>query len=151
MPRAFYWRNGTMTALPNPGAGGSHALDVSDNGTIVGVTDYGASIWRDGLVVNLNDLIPHDAGLQLDIAWAINEQGQIAGQGHSGFEVLGFLLTPAQAPPGDVNCDGVVSDADFYLLLDAWGTCGADCPSDIDADGMVGILDFLLLLSNWTA
>jgi probable HAF family extracellular repeat protein len=53
MPRAFWWSNGTMIALPSPGGGGSHALDISDNGVAVGVTDYGASIWHDGAVMNL--------------------------------------------------------------------------------------------------
>ena len=54
---------------------------------------------------------------------------------------------------GDVDGDGIVSVADFLVLLAAWGVCDEpcppSCPADFDDDCAVGILDLLILLGNW--
>jgi hypothetical protein len=59
--------------------------------------------------------------------------------------------TPIEAPLGDLNCDGSVSEDDFWLLLDAWGPCPSEvsCPGDLDGNGAVDVVDFLLMLANW--
>jgi hypothetical protein len=155
MARAFYWKGGTMIALPTPDGVPSSAWDVADDGTIVGTvlgwTGYAATLWRDGVVVNLNDRIPAGTGIHLDYASAINEQGKIPGVGYDGEDLIAFLLTPAAPVPGDLGCDGIVSHDDLVILLDAWGPCNLPqpCPADIDGDARVGIVDFLILLGNW--
>jgi hypothetical protein len=53
----------------------------------------------DGMLVDLNDLIPVDSGWVLVEAKAINDRGQIVGQGHLKSDekkkMRAFLLTPA--------------------------------------------------------
>jgi hypothetical protein len=45
-------------------------------------------------MTDLNTLIPSDSGWRLDVAYAINNEGQIVGQGSNGSVEEGFLLTP---------------------------------------------------------
>ncbi len=50
----------------------------------------------------------------------------------------------------DLNGDGVVSDADLGILLDAWGPCpSASCAADLNADGETGGPDLAILLDSW--
>jgi hypothetical protein len=46
--------------------------------------------------------------------------------------------------PVDLNCDGVVSIADYLIFIPNFG-CEIGCVGDIDADGVVGVTDLLLL------
>jgi probable HAF family extracellular repeat protein len=157
LSRAFLWQQGSMTnlAMP-PGSISSAALAISDSGVIVGQllseTETTGFVWDAGVMADLNTLIPPDAGLEILIAHAINNAGQIACDGwNEDNNRIGILLTPVQIPPGDLDCDGAVSREDLQLLLDAWGPCPAEgtCAADMDGDGAVGIVDFLTLLANW--
>jgi probable HAF family extracellular repeat protein len=103
--RAFIYSNGSMTPLPAPSPE-AYASDINDAGVIVGtmraggaVTKYHAWIYVDGIVTNLNSLIPAGTGLHIAYANAINNAGQIAAtamdaQGH----YHAVLLTPGQGP-----------------------------------------------------
>jgi probable HAF family extracellular repeat protein len=53
-----------------------------------------AFLWKDGVMVDLNDLIPKDSPWMLQSAAGINDSGQIAGQGLIHGEVHAFLATP---------------------------------------------------------
>jgi probable HAF family extracellular repeat protein len=100
-----------MTAIAVPSAD-ARAAGINDSGVVVGTmkASGGSSpdhawIYADGVVTNLNALIPAGSGLHLAFANAINDAGQIAGvavdaQGFS----HGFLLTPADSsePPPPV-------------------------------------------------
>jgi probable HAF family extracellular repeat protein len=153
---AFSWINGQMVDLGTlPGFDRSGAFDVNDADIIVGYAwspGNRAVIWHEGSMVDLNDLIPPDAGVHLDIAYAVNEQGQIACEGtdQSG-DIVGLVLTPVAVSPGDLTCDGHVLADDFQALLEAWGPCPPEgnCLADLDGDGIVGIIDLLALLGNW--
>jgi probable HAF family extracellular repeat protein len=97
--RAFLWETGTMTLLP-PGTQYSQALDINNRGDIVGTyivsgTTHHAALWRDGVRYDLNDMVG-DPRLNLDLANAINDVGQIVGVGawKSDGREFGFLLTP---------------------------------------------------------
>jgi len=94
-----------------PGDTSSAALGINDFGAIVGIsaqapTDFfeppseefncpcHAALWTNGQVVDLNTLIPANSGWQLTIAIAINDRGQIIGQGTFNNNPRSFLLTP---------------------------------------------------------
>jgi probable HAF family extracellular repeat protein len=137
----------------------SIARAVNNHGQIVGEAMCVASgapkaafLWRDGVMHNLNDLIPSGSSLDLRSALDINDAGQIVGYGITPNEELhGFLLEPNLI--GDINGDGEVGIADFLLLLADWGPCPDPpdpCPADLNGDGTVSVNDFLILLANWS-
>jgi probable HAF family extracellular repeat protein len=57
-----------------------------------------AFLWRNGRIMDLNDLIPHRSGWELEEANAINDAGQIVGTGTYNGQKRGFLLTPVTRP-----------------------------------------------------
>lgn len=80
-------------------------LGINNLGEIVGasISSPGPSsgnprayLWRNGVMRDLNTLIPQDSALYLLTAFAINDSGQIAGFGvqMSTGDLHGFLLTP---------------------------------------------------------
>lgn len=113
--KAFLWRNGKSLLLGSlrGDRGGATPWDISNDGVVVGssevsgrppsyagyesrVTRYfvEAFIWEKGEIRNLNDLIPAHSGWYLCLATAINDRGQIVGNGLRGRESHAFLLTP---------------------------------------------------------
>ncbi len=77
---AVWWRNGTVSMLPDLGAG-AIALGINNGGQIVGTvgsadgtTQFGA-LWRSGVLTNLGTL-PGDSAA---IATGINNKGQVVG------------------------------------------------------------------------
>ncbi len=154
--RGFVYRNSVMTELSTlPGFACSAALDISDDGMIVGqVWNPGraAVIWINDRIVALEDLVVDIGGLELDAAVSIDEDGRILIDGNESNDVIAAVLAPIEAPPADLTCDGQVGPDDFQALLNSWGPCPAvgPCPGDLDGDGSVGIVDFLELLASWT-
>jgi len=158
--RAFFWADGKMTNLGVlPGFLRSGAMDVNDAGVAVGQLWGGVGftgfICYDGVMVDLNTMIPPDVGVEVLVAYAINNDGQIACQGSmvDNLDTVGLVLTPIDRAPADLDGDGTVGLLDFLMLLGAWGPCPAPCPpactGDINCDCTVGIVDFLKLLANW--
>ena len=82
---------------------------------------------------------------------AINSSGVILANASGSEGVITVLLTPIEAPLGDLDGDCRVGILDLLQLIANWGPCRpkADCPADLDEDGVVGIFDLLLLLVNW--
>ena len=82
----------------------SNAYDINNHGQIVGsvLTPGGplgaAVLWENGVLVNLNDLLPADAGLRLLTAYAINDAGQIVGGAYVNGMEHAYLLTPVPEP-----------------------------------------------------
>lgn len=108
--RAFRWQGGTMEDLGTlPGFAESGARGINNAGQIVGFAanpntpDSVAVLWDGGRIVDLNTLLPPDSGVALRAAVAINDTGQILGQGWAGADrrTRSFVLTPAtsQATP----------------------------------------------------
>ena len=116
--RAFLWENGVMRDLGTlPKDPSSRALGISDIGAVVGYSgaDAGnpqAFIWQNGRMSELNSLIPADSGWTLDYGYAVNNLGEVVGQGvdpHASGRTLwrGFLLSTSVTLPmisiGDVS------------------------------------------------
>lgn len=106
-PRAFLYQNGEMIDLGVlPGAAGSLAFSINNSGHIVGQSgtyddvspEYDAFLYRDGQMLNLNDLIAPDSGWVLSVAHDINDRGQIVGTGFFNGRESAFILTPMQTP-----------------------------------------------------
>ena len=135
-----------------PGFVHTAVFDINDHKTILGfsknfVNISHAFVWKNRVMYDLNDLIPEDAGVVVTAALAVNNSGQIAAVGQaSGSAAL--VLTPVEAPLGDIDGDCHVGLIDFTILLASWGQ--ADSPADLNQDGVVGIVDFLILLANWS-
>lgn len=98
--RAFLY-DGVLNVLPVPGSE-AYAADVNDSGVVVGtmraaggLSKWHAYIYADGVVTNLNSLIPAGSGLHLAYGTAINNAGQIVG---TAFDAQArqhaYLLTP---------------------------------------------------------
>jgi len=90
----------------------SSAADINDQDQVVGSSwlvsvntslydpaQYHAFLWEDGLINDLNDMIPDDSDWILTSATAINENGDIVGTGLLNGEPHGYLLTLGQLPP----------------------------------------------------
>jgi probable HAF family extracellular repeat protein len=83
---------------------------INDRREIVGFmfnadfTEEHAFLWKDGVMVDLNDLIPKHSPWILQSAAGINDSGQIAGQGVINGEVHAFLATPCHYQGGRAEC-----------------------------------------------
>jgi probable HAF family extracellular repeat protein len=101
---AFLWKDNAMQdlgALPSSdGFSWGFAINASD--AVVGLSQsYRDGVYadyafiRDGIKMkNLNVLIPADSGWVLNVAYGINDVGQVVGEGTIGGKTHAFLLTP---------------------------------------------------------
>jgi uncharacterized membrane protein len=106
---AALWDDGNSIRLDTEDSKDSEALDINDNGLIVGrvyssffdpvQTSY-ATLWQDGEMFDLNNLIgPNsDSFDTLVTATAINNNGLIIGQGRVNNQTRAFLATPILEP-----------------------------------------------------
>ncbi len=83
---------------------------VGYSGTFSGFRAFVSS--DDGVLQDLNNLIPLGSGFTLDSAYAINDKGEIVGIGFINGQQHGFLLRPAASSceGANVNGDGTVGD-----------------------------------------
>ncbi len=145
---AFLRLQGVMTdlgVLPNQSQ--SWANDLNASNEVVGRSDYTgkACRWRNGLIANLNDLIPPGSGWVLDDARAINDSGWIVGRGRLNGVPQAFLLVPGSA---DCNSNGFPDECDLAENR-SFDCRGAGIPdecvetqADYDLDEDVDLDDF---------
>ena len=98
--RGFLY-DGVMRSVGTLGGDSSRANAINNHGQIVGTSnDYDnephAFVWQDGLMYDLNHLVPPNSGWRLQVANHINECGQIVGYGNltTSERYRAFLLTP---------------------------------------------------------
>ena len=100
---AFVWQDGLVTLIPPLVLGeraSSQARAINRAGVVVGVCDRAdrgtyAFMWQDGVTYELNKLIDEaSAGWRLLSATAINNHGQIVGQGTFNGVRRAYLATP---------------------------------------------------------
>jgi probable HAF family extracellular repeat protein len=142
---AFLWQDGEMKDLGTlPGDTATFATSLNNEGQAVGFGSR-AIIWREGLAIDLNSLVPGPpfSPLYLLNAYAINDHGEVVGQGlASNGELHAFLAVPCDEDHvGAAPCnDGeVATEVDAVGTLD--GTLGAAAPtrsSKTSARGFAG-------------
>jgi probable HAF family extracellular repeat protein len=122
---AFFWRNGVLTNLGTVGGDPcSTANAINSRRQVVGISFADcnavrhAFLWENGSMVDLNTLIPPGPGVQLNLAEAINDRGEIAVNGDPpGCGVVeqcghAYLLIPCDVHhPGVEGCDYRLADA----------------------------------------
>ena len=101
--RLFLYSGGVMQDLGRLGDRPSSVVrGMNNSGQIVGgfwpegVDRFSAFLYGDGVLADLNTLIPADSGWVLTVANDINESGQIVGRGLWNGKMRAFLLTPAR-------------------------------------------------------
>lgn len=97
--RAVLWSHGHMTNLGTLTDNDSLALDINDEGQIVGGSFIAegrerAFLWEKGRMLNLNKSIPKNAQWLLLTAYRINDEGEIIGRGYYKGAAHLFLLRP---------------------------------------------------------
>jgi len=98
---ALLWEDGVFTLLGSLGNSSPIGMDISNSGVVVGYSHSAhAFIWTGETgMLDLDLLLPPDSGWHLTGASAINEAGQIVGNGlHNGVQ-RGFLLNPISQDP----------------------------------------------------
>jgi probable HAF family extracellular repeat protein len=104
-------------------------------------------LWKDGILTNLNNLIPTNSGWILNVATDINDQGQIVGVGTKAGHPAGFLFYR-----GTVIDLGLVGTNITVNAINQWGQIvgGVDGRAFIWEQGVVRDLnDFLPPGSQW--
>ena len=106
---AFLWTRETgMRGLGTlPRDVNTAGLGINDQGEVVGPSadpdgNLRAYLWKDGVMTDLNTLIPDSSPLFLLLASTINSRGEIGGFGvqkSAPYEIHAFLLAPSQDPP----------------------------------------------------
>jgi probable HAF family extracellular repeat protein len=100
---AFLYSHGVMTDLGTLGGSITFALGINAAGQVVGQSlvcedRFSAFLYSGGTMINLNSSLPPDSGWHFDTATAINDSGQIVGQGTHNGEYHAFLLNPVPEP-----------------------------------------------------
>lgn len=106
----FVWTSaGGMTALTLPGGYSTgQPLGLNNHGDVVGVASGGSSsavLWTNGVMTDLQTVIPTSPAWDLDGAYGINDAGEICGYGKQGGLTTGILLRPTNSSPTQFNIE----------------------------------------------
>jgi probable HAF family extracellular repeat protein len=100
--RAFLWtaRDGMRDLGAGDGLFASFAFGINDNGQVVGMScdqnvACGAFLWQEGVMTDVNSLLPQGSPWNLIAGFSINSRGEIGGVGEDMSGALhALLLTP---------------------------------------------------------
>ena len=160
----FLWVDGKAQDLGFlPGLAHCSPQGVNSSNVVVGFGHQSgmpttAFVWRNGVMTALNDLIDPQLNLDIDIAHAINDAGQIAGQADvldGSADRVAVRLTPIPSPIGDSDCDGDIDTDDLLGVINNWADQSpkgskALPPCDFDHDGTVELDDLMIVIDNWS-
>jgi hypothetical protein len=121
------------------------AVAINGHGQIVG-TERGGGVLipfliENGLMRNVNALLPAGSGWQLFEAHDINDRGEIVGMGRINGQNHAFLLTPLVCSSAEDSDSDGNADNDSDGLCDSWETEGVDGDDD-------GRIDLVLTGAN---
>ena len=92
---AFLYQDGNMVDLKTlNGTTFSIAYGINNKDIIVGTSSNRAFLYRNGVMTDLNLQIDSGSGWVLQVAYAINDSGQIVGYGAHNGQTHAFLLIP---------------------------------------------------------
>jgi probable HAF family extracellular repeat protein len=139
--RAVWWQSGstTPTDLGNLGSSPTLAEAINNAGQVVGygnisttpnVYVYHAWLWQNGILTDLNNLLPPNSGWVLSHALGLNENGQIVGDGvtPSG-QMHAFLWKPGSGLPTDLGMLAGDSTSNAYAVNKAGQVVGVSTPA----------------------
>ena len=103
---AFVWHNGVMTDLGTAGAASSVGGAINNLNEVVGTLIYDPSdgtknsgfLYSNGVMVDVNTLLPANSGWVLRDAQDVNDIGQIVGFGVIDGQQHAYLLSPVPEP-----------------------------------------------------
>ena len=134
---AFLWTRGPgMQDLGTlPGDANSFAIGINDAGDVTGSSldanfNLRAYLWHNGVMTDLNTLIPANSPLHLLLACSINSSGQIIGLAvTSSGELHGYLATPSDDPSSNSTNAAVtpvsLTTSESAVVLDGSGSASA--------------------------
>ncbi|MDB4915256.1 MAG: hypothetical protein JWM95_2900 [Gemmatimonadetes bacterium] len=102
---AFLYSGGVMSDLGDLGGSYSEGFAINSSGEVAGYSYlagdaiFHAFLYSGGVMTDLNGLLPSGSGWDLEIAYGINDSGQITGAGVIDGEIHAFVLTPTTVAP----------------------------------------------------
>ena len=129
--RAFLWSGDAMQDLGVlPGYSDSYAWDINDAGAVVGYCysvglPNRAFLWQDGVMHSVSSLIDPGLGLDVHLASAISDRGEITGQ-VVGLDIESLSAIVVRPPsPTDLTGDCQTGTDDLLALLGQWAGSGS--------------------------
>jgi probable HAF family extracellular repeat protein len=138
-----------------PGGAVASALSINSRGDIVGESEVTpveshAFLYRDGAMLDLNNVIDSTQDWTLQIAWDISDNGLIVGWGTHNGDARSFLLTPLiERIPGDYNRNGTVDAADYVVWRNTLGDSGTGLAADGNANDAIDPGDYDVWRANF--
>lgn len=137
----FLYSNGSMLDLGTLGGANSSAWGLNNLGHVVGVASDAsgadrAYVFKDGVMTDLNTLLPANSGWELSGAYFVDDYGHIVGTGLFQGQANWFLLTISSAqnhpPVADAGADQSLecSQGGAVVALNGGGS------SDPDGDAL---------------
>ena len=129
---AFLWTAGSMQDLGTLGGSNSFGLGVNDNGSVVGYsltqgnTATHAFLYVNGVMTDLNSLLPIGSGWTITSAYGIDNSGDIVGTGLlNGVEYAVELIDPPSGPNQQTLQSPVATPEPITALLLGGGLVAA--------------------------
>jgi hypothetical protein len=105
-------------------------------------------IWHNGVLRNLNDLVPDQLDVTISAAQGTASGGELAATGaNASGEVVTLKLIPVIVE-GDAYPDCLLNIDDIINVILEWGK--AVSPTDVTGDGTVDVNDLILVINRIT-
>lgn len=131
------WEKGMQDLGILPGDVNSAGLGINNRGEVIGVSADASGnprpyLWKNGVMTELNTLVPADSPLHLLLAYSINDRGQISGFGVDGSgNIHAYLASPSYLSSASTNVTSAVvtpvnlTTSQPSVVLDGGGSTSA--------------------------